>query len=108
MTNETLVKKLNNLCIRYIIDSEYNKPIFEERTRKDFLTIISFLGYYSHDNGESLIIKRSSNSNTSILEINKEEVLSTYELHLEKSHSHLKKGIWNERIKNWPKITSTF
>lgn len=88
MTNETLVKKLRKICNSYIIDSEYNKLIFEEHTRKDFITIINFLDYYFHDDGELLIIKRSSNSKASILEINKEEVLSTYELYL-KNRTHV-------------------
>lgn len=78
MTNETLQNKLYNLCKKYIIDSKLDID-FENHTKKDFCTIISFLEYYPEENEEMLIIKRTMNSKNNILTLNKEEIFKEYE-----------------------------
>ena len=78
MTNETLQNKLYDLCKKYIIDSKLDVN-FENHTKKNFCTIISFLGYYPVENEEMLIIKRTMNSKNNILELNKEEIFKEYE-----------------------------
>lgn len=78
MTNETLLNKLHDLCKKYIIDSKLDVD-FENHTKKNFCTIISFLGYYPEENEEMLIIKRTMNSKSNILELSKEEIFKEYE-----------------------------
>lgn len=94
MTNETLKNKLYDLCKKYIIDSQLDIE-FENHTKKNFCTIMSFLGYYPEENEEMLIIKRTMNSKNNILALNKEEIFKEYEDRRYKNY---------ERIKNRSRI----
>lgn len=89
MTNETLLNKLKALCNNYIIDSKYSID-FENRSKKNFFTIIDFLGYYVEDNEEVLIVKRTVNSKSAILEINKKEKLKEYENWRQKKYEKIR------------------
>ena len=78
MTNDTLVTKLTSLCEKYIIASQYELDC-EKRTKKEFITIINFLGYYFEEDEEKLFVKRSINSKSNIVELRKVAILREYE-----------------------------
>lgn len=78
MTNDTLVAKLTSLCEKYIIASQYELG-FEKRTKKEFITIINFLGYYFEEDEEKIFVKRSINSKSNIVELRKVDILREYE-----------------------------
>jgi len=89
LTNETLKNKLSDLCKKYIIDSQFDIE-FENHTKKNFCTIMSFLGYYPEENEEMLIIKRTMNSKKNILALNKEEIFKEYEDRRYKNYERIK------------------